>query len=479
MRLFLLFVISLSTIITTTGQTVEETYPKTLWCPNDTFILKFKGYEKLFPFKVSRTDKGSPGTNGGPGEYFTIYYGKDSLRLNYHNKLPYAHIIYIPFESPKGKTTLRFHYNELANYFPPDYIKNNTGNIQFDLPETYELANIIWTLSPSGKRGTDLYTEGEYYTKVVAYFKPYLNHPVFKALNFPDSLYTKKYLDFRENSFAFNFQDAKPGSTNTKLLYNGPYYYVNGSNLADSSLFGIVRPLVEDFAVKSKFRQFYKNNSAHYTKQIQRQKELLPVKQMWIWLEKQFPKTQYQSYRIVFSPLINRTHSTQHYATHHETGWFEETVMFICGPDRYDIKGNFTEKQKEGLLSGVVFTEIDHNYVNPETDKYTKQIDSIFSKRSVWAKPGPGSNPYISPVSVFNEYMTHAAFCMYISDTYDKATADFVIDNREDLMVSKRDFIRFKEFDRELIRLHQEQKALTLVDLYPLMLNWCKQQVYN
>lgn len=475
MRLFLLSFALFIVIKTSLGQTVEETYPKTIWCPNDTFFIRHNSFSKLIPFKVSREDNGSPGTNGGPGEYVMIYYGKDSLRLNYHNKLPYAHIIYINFQSPKGKTTLRFHFNDLANHFSPDYVRKNTGKIQFDIPEAYELANIIWTLSPSGRRAKDLFKQGEYYNKVLAYFKPYMNHAVFKALDFPDSLYFQQYYDFRENSFAFNFQEAV--ISNTKLIYNGPYYYVWGSQLADSSLFGKLKPLVEDFAATSKFRQFYKNNSDYYQKEIQRQKSLLPVKQMWDWLEQQFPKTKYQSYRIVFSPLIAASHSTQRYSTRHENEQFSENVMFICGTQRYDTMRNVSEKQKEGLMSGVVFTEIDHNYVNPETDRYASQVGSIFSQRSIWAKAGNNSGFYGDPVSVFNEYMTHAAFCLYVLDTYDKPTADFVINQREQLMVDRRNFIRFKEFNRELIRLYQAQKTSKLVDLYPLMLDWCKQQL--
>ena len=475
MRPFLFFAF-LSLTRTAWGQHVEETYPQTLWCPNDTFTIKHKNYPALHSYAVS-TNKISPGTDAYPDEYATIYYGADSLRLNYHNKLPYAHIIYINFASPKGNTTLRFHFNERTSHFPNDYIEKNKGNIQFDIPETYELANIIWTLSPAGERATDLNKEGEYYKRVVAYFKPYLNHPIFKALDFPDSVYAKKYYNFRENSFAFNFQEPKVGASNTKLLFNGPYYYVYGEDLADSSLFGKLKPLIEDFAAKSRFRQFYKNNLNYFNKKIQRQKELLPVKQMWSWLEEQFPKTKYQSYRIVFSPLIGGSHSTQNYATFYKGSWFGENVMFVCGTDRYDKMSNVSEKQKEGLMSGIVFTEIDHNYVNPATNKYSKLVDSIFSKRNVWTKQGNSSDFYRSPVSVFNEYMTHAAFCLYILDTYEKATADFVIDSREQLMVNRRNFIKFKEFNRELIRLRQEQKDLKLVELYPFILEWCKQQL--
>jgi len=480
MRPVLFFIVFLTVTKITFGQTVEETYPKTLWCPNDTFVLKFKNYPKSFPYKVSRDAKERPGSDNGTDakldEYATIYYGHDSLRLNYNNKLPYAHIIHINFQSPKGKTTLRFHFNDVASYFSNDYMEKNNGNIQFDIPETYELANVIWTLSPSGQRAKDLYKVGDYYKRVETYFKPYMNHPIFKALDFPDSVYANKYYEFRENSFAFNFEEPRSGSSNTKLLFNGPYYYVYGNELADSSLFGKLKPLVADFAAKSKFRQFYKSNLNYYNKAIQRQKELLPVRQMWNWLEEQFPKTKYQSYRIVFSPLIGGSHSTQRYSTYNKTEWFGENVMFICGTDRYDSVENLTEKQREGLMSGIVFTEIDHNYVNPETNKYTKQVDSIFSKRDIWAKHGNSSDYYGSAESVFNEYMTHAAFCLYISDTYDKPTADFVIDNREQLMVSRRNFIKFKEFDRALIKLRQEHKDLKVVELYPFILEWCKSQ---
>lgn len=459
------------------GQDIEETYPKTLWCPNDTFVIKYKGFPQLSYFTVSRKDKISPGTDAAPNNYVTIFFGNDSLRLNYHNKIPYAQITYLNFASPKGKTTLRFHFNDLLCYFSKDYMKKNAGNVQFNIPEVYELANIIWTLSPSGQRATDLNKTGEYYKEVVSYFKPYLNHPIFKSLDFPDSLYFDKYYSFRENSFAFNFQDTTKGSPNCKLLFNGPYYYVNGDDLADSSLFGKLKPLVEDFAAKSNFRSFYGNHLEFYKKEIEREKELLPVKQMWNWLEEQFPKTDYQSYKVIFSPLIGGSHSTQNYSTYNDTGWFNECVMFIATTERVDSMNNLSEKQKEGLMSGVVFTEIDHNYVNPVTSKYAKLIDTIFSNRNIWAKQGNGSNWYGSAESVFNEYMTWAVFCLYILDNYDKPIADLVINKRETSMVEKRNFIRFKEFDQALIKIREEHKDLKVVDLYPFILDWCKHQV--
>ncbi len=475
-KIFLAFVLLMLNKISI-GQTVEETYPKTLWCSNDSFAIKFKGFSQLSYFTVSRKDKKSPGMDAATNQYATIYFDNDSLQLNYNNNLPYQHNIYINFASPKGKTTLRFHFNQIRNYFPADYMETNMNNIQFDIPEIYELANIIWTLSPSGQRANDLNKEGAYYQRVVAHFKPFLNHPIFRALDFSDSLYIKKYYDFRENSFAFNFQDSKLNSSNTKILFNGPYYHVFGDELADSSLFGKLKPMIEDFAAKSKFKQFYKSNLDYYKKEIQRQKELLPVKKMWNWLEAQFPQTKYQSYRIVFSPLIGGAHSTQRYSTYSNSQLFGENVMFVCNTDRYDKMPDISEKQKEGLMSGIVFTEIDHNYVNPATTKYTKLVDSIFSNRSVWTMQGNYTDYYGSSVSIFNEYMTHAVFCLYILDTYEKPIADFVIDKREELMVKKRNFIAFKEFNKELIRLKRKHSDLKAIDLYPFILDWCKRLV--
>jgi hypothetical protein len=203
----------------------------------------------------------------------------------------------------------------------------------------------------------------------------------------------------------------------------------------------------------------------------------MPMKKMWNWMELEFPKIKFNSYRVVFSPLIKGSHSTQNYSSAiDDHQYFREAVMFVCGPERYDTNKELTEKQKEGLLSGVVFTEIDHNYVNPSTNKYSTLVDSIFSNRNTWVKPGYGSAYYPGTISVFNEYMTHAAFCLYILDTYDQATAEYVINNRESLMVDRRNFTRFKEFDKALIRLRRENKNLRVVDLYPLILDWCKTQ---
>ena len=452
------------------SQVIEETYPKTIWSANDSFFLKFADYPEVYPYTVSRKNNESPGTDAAPGLYVTLYFGKDSLRLNYHNQLPYAHIFYINFESPKGRTRFRFHFNEIYSFFPREYVEKNQGSVQFEMPEPYELANIIWTISPCGEKAKDLNKQGEYYEKVLSHFRPYLDHPVFAALRGNDSLCASRYYEFRENSFAFNFNQ------NGQLEYNGPYYFVYGNEFADSSVFGKLKPLVEDFAAKSGFRNFYKANKPYYERQMERQKQLLPVTQMWKWLEDQFPNTKYNSYKIVSSPLIGGSHSTQNYTSYLDDVRFAESVMFIAGTERYDKNKKLNEKQKEGLMSGIVFTEIDHNYVNPATRKYRAKIDSIFSKRDLWTLKGSSADFYQTAVALFNEYLTHAVFCLYVLDHYDAQTAAFIIQNRESLMAERRGFTRFAAFNQELVRLKKKYGALKVSALYSYILDWCAKQ---
>ncbi len=461
----ILLSLSVSTASAQTGP-VEKVYPKVLTTTEDSFAVKFSNSDKKFREPVLVNDSVDMGTNGSRGLTATIYLGKDSVVIPYTN-LPYAQVFWIPIRSPHGKTVYRLHFNNTMSSFPKEYVRDHTGTTQFEIPEVYELANVIWALSPAGKKlGLD--TSDAYYKRMTEWFRPYANHAIFKKLNFDDSIYYDRYYDFRENSFTYSFSK---NIKDVKLLYEGPYYYVMGDDWDTyNSLFRELLPLVEDFAKKSRFREFYKNNAAYYAQQVKRESELMPVKKMWSWLEVQFPATKYQSYKVAFSPLITGTHSTQNYTAFDNGAVFREAVMFVCGPTRYD-KGNYTEQQKEGLASGIVFTEIDHNYVNPVTYKYKKAIDSIFSDRVYWAKNVEG---YQHPTSVFNEYMTHAAFCLYIYDSYDKETADLVVDKRIAMMVELRGFIRFKEFNDALVAIRNKHKDKKLAELYPEIIDWCR-----
>jgi hypothetical protein len=465
MRCLIAFV--LLTLVSKSGyeQTVINKYPTVLWSANDSFSIRFSNFPAFETFfKISSKDSINYGGDGATELYATIYLGKDSL-LFYYKNLPYRQEHWITFQSPKGKCLFKLHFNEVNAAFSKEYIQKNKGTVQIQIPEVYELANVIWTLSPIGEKAKGLNKQGKYYQNVVNYFKPYLSHPLFKQLDFADSAYLKNYYDFRENSFAFSFK-------NDKIVYEGPYYYVTGDRNYNN-LFTQLLPLIEDFAEKTHFISFYKNNSKYYKELEDRQEDLMPIKRIWSWLENQFPN-KYDAYKIVFSPLIGTSHSTQIFRTFVDSKWFQEPVMFVSAPPFYDTTKGATENLRQGLASGIVFTEIDHNYINPVSNKYIKQIDSIFSKREIWASGGD-TKFYASPESIFNEYMTHAVFCLFVLDNYDTETAQVIIKKREDLMVNRRQYLKFKEFNKALIELYSLKKT-RITDLYPLLLQWCKTQ---
>lgn len=159
---------------------------------------------------------------------------------------------------------------------------------------------------------------------------------------------------------------------------------------------------------------------------------------MWRWLETRFP-VRYDRYRIVFSPLINGSHSTQRFTT----GGVRETVMFIAGPDV--VASTVDARLRTAHLERLVFTEIDHNYVNPATDRYSGAVRRIFDNVSFW---NGDANNYRSPAATFNEYMTWAVFNLYARDAYDAATSAAIRENVITSMIRNRRFHKFREFEQ-------------------------------
>ncbi len=454
-----------------TAQEKFINHPKTLHTQLDSFSIRW-GKKGISRYKFSEGDSANYNTGALPGEYLVIYSDTDSIKVRYSNTIPYGQYYYVRFNTRTNRKVIRLGFDMQYAIFSKAYAAANTGQAGFAIPEVYELANIIWTLSPGGERTGDFNKENDYYKQVITYFKPYRNHPIFQQLDCPDSLYYSNYYDFRENSFAFSFKGDKA----TKLNYAGPYYYVYGNEFADNSRFGKLKALVEDFAQQSNFRKFYRDHLPYYQQQVARQARLLPIKQMWNWLEKEFPAIKNHSYQVIFSPLIGGSHSTQQYNTDIDTTAFNQTLMFICGPDRVDNDAGLSEKQKEGLMSGIVFTEIDHNYVNRISNRYRKRIDSIFSARQLWTKTGKGSDFYARPINVFNEYMTWSVFCLYVLEHYQGDDAAFIVQERENRMVENRNFHRFRAFNQALIDIRKTHPGLTVMQLYPFILDWCSKQ---
>ncbi len=438
-------------------------YPKTVVINADSLQLLYSTWNKPIAFKNIASDTSDMGNDAIKNAYYLLIFDKDTLRFNYEN-FPFEQKIFIPIEMGGKKFVQRLRINQTSSYFSKEYIEQNNKKANFEIPEVFELANIIWALSIKGQSANNLNKNSNYYSKVYDHFSPYLNHKLFKDLDSNVIDYYDSYYDFRENSLAYSFDKQQ-------IVRKEPYFYVMGSDYENfSSLFQKLIPQIEDFAKISSFQDFYKQNLTYYQESIRKQKDLMPVQKMWDWLENNFDN-KYNSYKVVYSPLIDATHSTQNFNTFLEggKGRFQETVMFVCGPEIFENSKIKDLKEQEGLASGIVFTEIDHNYVNQLSFKYRKQINSIFDKRDIWTGSNGDTDRYDNPSAVFNEYMTHAVFSIYVKENYDEQTANKIIKNRVSLMVERRKYIKFKEFNDKLLSLSDGRKVK---DLYPDILDW-------
>jgi uncharacterized protein DUF4932 len=300
-----------------------------------------------------------------------------------------------------------------------------------EVPEVYELANIILSLTNYQSLAAHTVLAGPYLTQVRTHFTGLRDHPLVATLNTrltsSGSWNYDTYYGFRENSFAYHFGAAGLEHSTAYLRAWG------GTDVFTSEI-----KRVEDFANRSGFRAFYADHMPLYEDQIRRYRELVSVDRMWLWLETHFPD-RYDQYRIVFSPLINGSHSTQRFTI----GGVRETVMFIAGPDA--ISSTVEARMRTAHLERLVFTELDHNYVNPATDRYSRLVRSIFDNVSFWN--GDGNN-YRSPTATFNEYMTWAVFNAYARDAYDAATWAAIRENVIANMVQNRRFHKFREFEQ-------------------------------
>lgn len=434
----------------------------------DSFTYSEEGYRRKFPI-----------VNGDTIAFGTNYYENvlklnteiDSVAAHFNPKRkPHKQTTLVHISSPNGKQVVYLNFNEAKCWLTNDYIKKALNEVQYDIPETYELANVIYALTNSSFSDSNrTFKDTDYYSRVLSYFNKYKSHPLITLTEFPsDAKGSMDYYNFRDNSFCFTIKKGK-------VVSNNQYYTVWGEQ--KTNLFAKQILLINDFYKKTNFHRFYQSNLSYYDFLTKRKQQLMPAKKMWNWLQKNFDQ-KIQSYRVVFSPLIKGSHGTQiFYWIPKPSGLFAEAVMFTSGTRGIDENINLTEKQKEGIASGILFTEIDHNYCNPVSMRYQKAIDSALSNREEWVASGGDADAYLSPIAVFNEYITHAMYILYAYDNFNETDFLLIKKDREDLMINHRKYIRFKEFADRLLKLYKtKQINQTVKGLFPLIIDWCKTQ---
>lgn len=332
------------------------------------------------------------------------------------------------------------------------YKTKNTGKVNVVIPEVYELANVLFTLTAKAQPSW-VNQETEYYQRVQEYFAPFKSHPIFQQLS--KDLNSSLYLNIRENSAAYVFEGHK--------IVPSPTYA--GFRARDQ--FRKLLPLIQDFALTSNFLSFYRQEAPFYEQLKRLEQDRAQVKDAWEWLQNQFPaKVDY--YRLIMSPLAGGSHSIRLFENNH----FKENIIFMSAPALIS-KDSVGPGIPDALALRRAFTEIDHNYVNPISDRYLPAIQEAMAEVKNWNTKGS----YGSPYETFNEYMTWAVFGLYVYDRFGETVYSQVMPTPVDFMENSRGFVRFGTFNQQLLKLFRKYEGRKKVpELYPEMLEWVKQE---
>jgi hypothetical protein len=373
-----------------------------------------------------------------------LKYGDQRLPIFYRGKE--TEKIYLELNNKTKSIT--FNIQGKPAYYDAAYIQQYRGKVTAEIPEVYELSNIILAIADKfHQTNYGRPVEGEYYWAVIDWFAPFKDHALFNALKNFD------YYSIVENGPAYVFVNDEIKSSD---IYNG---FRAKDALAKNM------ELLESFASASDFRTFYQKQQPYYFSLIKQFQVDTQPKNIWKWLELQFP-ARYHSYKVFFSPLGSGRHSARMY----ENNGFKESVMFISGPNRYENELD-SASIRAIKLSRTFFTEIDHAYVNPVSDNYIDDINLALPDLSSWYKGGSYNKPY----STFNEYMTWSVFLLYAMETYSEDEYLMIKSELENFMVNKRGFFKFEAFNKELTRLYKKRsQGQTVIDLYEPIIRWLK-----
>lgn len=328
----------------------------------------------------------------------------------------------------------------------------DTARIRIVIPEVYELANIIIAMTTFGQANpVAVYRTGAYYQRVNAAFSAFRNHPSMRELQFGDSDPLRQYYDFRDNSSAYVYEDGE-------IRRNA-----DASTVRQRNLFRERLSAVQSFADVSQFRDFFTANASFYIEQVERYRTVAEVGAMADWLEQEFPGVRYRHYTVVLSPLVYGAHSAGFPST-------DDAMFFVSGPDVTTGSGT-SDGVRKATVQRILFTEIDHAFVNPTTDRHRASITGAFSNRAKWTTDA--SSFYDSPTAVFNEYMTWSVFLLFAHDRLSEPDFETVRRLTVQLMEGSRRFQRFSAFSAQLLTLYENRApGTTVAALFPQIIAW-------
>ncbi len=324
----------------------------------------------------------------------------------------------------KGDTvTCLFTSHVKAATFTDAYKKANQGKTIVEIPEVYELIHVVFALTNYGKTEA-IEKATPYYPAMMSYFSPYKSHPIVATIDSLLIVSDDNYPNLKMDSYAYQFVGDR--------IQNGGIY--------DRVSWGEVNTLapyvarLESFARQSGFRAFFRKQQLYYKQLLTEYRKNIDVATMKQWLEKQFPTTHYSAVKVLFTPLVGWNQSANDFS---DNG-FKEAQAHVNFPfmDAED------RKQPPAVTRGqrmkIVFTELNHSYLNPEAEKYQDKVALGFSDLSKWVTPKTPSAGYDNPLRCFEEYMNYGLVTLLYNDLFDRPTFEMLRTRMQKGMTTRR-----------------------------------------
>lgn len=351
--------------------------------------------------------------------------------------------------------------------FNSEYIKNNDGKVKIEVNEVQELTYIMMSISDKGLKDSNMINHNtDYYEEIKNHFSQFKDHPAIKLVDTMLNESIINYILLSSNAYGFKFNGDKLVRTN---VYNFPAKQV-GTYKIDKDPIEVHRLVIEDFAKESNFRKFYNSHKPYYQEIINDYIQFGSIHKQKKWLEERFDY-KINSYLVLTSPTIAGINAT----TTFEDNQFKQTLLYL---PIITFNNTWSTSYNEAMNSRIIFTEIDHNYVGPLSEKYNDKIDAIFDKREVWVnKEVKATDHYPTPIKVFDEYLTWGLFILYAYDTFptDHELHKNVIYHVNEKMLAK-GFPNSKAFNEELVKLYTGSSTKKIEDIYSGLLEWSSKQ---
>jgi dienelactone hydrolase len=341
--------------------------------------------------------------------------------------------------------------------FTDAWVAVHRGRITVELPEAYELINVVIALTDFAAETPGLTATGTPYAqRVEAYFGDHRDHPVVELLDqrLRAASGLAAYYEYKHNAYALELNDA--GVLTPHPVYNR----VEGSRNRLVELL----PDLQDFVDRSGFAEFMRREASYHEELVRWYEDEAGVSEMLAWLKLHFPDAAtWDGYRVVFSPLVGDNQAARGTATPEYAEW----QMHVNFP--HASQSNFAAEIERGV---VLFTELNHGLLDPTTAEWEAEISAALQPLDRWVDTSTQTG-YPSAQAVFNEYMNWGLIALWYADRAPADRLPRLLDRLDRTMVVGRGFPRFADFSAFLLAAYRGRpEGVTISDLLPDVIPW-------